>query len=75
MREDPERQALKGVRVIDEFLGMPKQAAEKDIEKHRMRPLGLKPLLLMRALRGAEAPLFHVAAGRLNFSAGCKGMP
>jgi hypothetical protein len=25
-----------------------------------MRPLGLKPWLIFRSLRGAEAPLFHV---------------
>jgi hypothetical protein len=24
-----------------------------------MRPLGLKPTLILEALRGAEAPLFH----------------
>jgi len=26
------------------------------------RPLGLKPRLILNALRGAEAPLFHVTA-------------
>jgi hypothetical protein len=28
-----------------------------------MRAPGLKPVLILRALRGAEAPLFHGAAG------------
>jgi hypothetical protein len=27
-----------------------------------MRPLGLKPALILETLRGAEAPLFHGAA-------------
>ena len=30
-----------------------------------MRPLGLKPMLILEHLRGAEAPLFHGAEGPL----------
>jgi hypothetical protein len=38
------------------------EVAEKLVVGHKMRPLGLKPALILEALRGAEAPLFHRAA-------------
>jgi cobalt-zinc-cadmium efflux system membrane fusion protein len=37
--------------------------------ERRMRPRGLKPWSIVNALRGAEAPLFHVAASRLMLAA------
>ncbi len=35
-----------------------------------VRPAGLKPAVMVDALRGAEAPLFHVTAGRPEFLGG-----
>jgi hypothetical protein len=32
-----------------------------------MRPLGLKPALILEALRGAEAPLFHGTSAICEF--------
>jgi len=40
-----------------------------------MRPQGLKPALILGALRGAEAPLFHGTARTCGFSATSKPAP
>jgi hypothetical protein len=39
--------------------GTASQAAEKLPFAATKRPQGLKPTLILRALRGAKAPLFH----------------
>jgi hypothetical protein len=39
----------------------------KTLGGNKMRPLGLKPALILEALRGAEAPLFHSAARIRSF--------
>jgi hypothetical protein len=41
-----------------------------------MRPQGLKPTLIMKPLRGAEAPLFHKSHHTFQtFSANCFAAP
>ena len=49
--------------VVVEFVGSVAVSAEA--------PLGLKPPGTVVALRGAEAPLFHVAISYLGFSCCC----
>jgi len=39
----------------------------KTSDRRDRRPLGLKPLLILRALRGAKAPLFHGTTGIEEF--------
>jgi hypothetical protein len=36
---------------------------------------GLKPLMILRGLRGPEGPLFHGDAGSREFFAGGEGVP
>jgi hypothetical protein len=38
------------------------------------RPLGLKPSLIARRLRGPKGPLFHGGAGIRCFVAGCEAL-
>ena len=48
-------------------LCLSKEAAEKAWIEVIPYPQGLKPSLILRALRGAEAPLYHGAAGVSEF--------
>ena len=70
-RQETERDSLsrRGSALAKDFEALPHDWTRcgKNLDGDDLPPQGLKPSLILRSLRGAEAPLYHSAAGSSEF--------